>query len=120
MKRLCIVWLPISLVLVGCASGGGLARPTVSEAAVLEYLEIVERGHFHRMALEGQEVFTEGAYVPNYAELFERFPYSEPQPGHIRYSLYSFSGKASAGEVYLILERESGRIVEFSFVEASF
>lgn len=101
---------------IGQASG--LVRSAVSKASVLQYLEIVEAGNFHQMALEGKGVFREGAIIPNYIELFKPFPYSEPQPGRARFTLYSFSGEASAGEIYLILEQGSGKIIGFNSFEA--
>jgi len=84
------------------------------------YDEIVERRDFHEMARTGKEVFEPGHYIPDHAALFGQFPFTEPASGRVRYVLYSFRGQASVGEVYLILESDSGRIVEFNHIEAWF
>ena len=83
-------------------------------------MEVVQSGDYHAMTRKGDEVFKEGLYIPDHAELFARFPWSEVEPGYIRYILYSFDGEVSGGEVYLILERDSGRIIEFNYFEATY
>jgi hypothetical protein len=83
-------------------------------------MEVVERGEYHAMTRKGEEVFKEGLCIPDHAKLFAEFPRSEIQPGHIRYVLYSFDGEASGGEVYLILEQDSGKIIEFNYFEATY
>jgi hypothetical protein len=92
----------------------------VSEASIYEFLEIVERRDFHKMAQAGKDVFEQGRHIPNHAVLFGQFPSSEPRSGQVRYVFYSFRGEASVGEVYLILESDSGKTVEFSHIEAWF
>ena len=118
MKMLCVVSLAI--LCVSCMPACTGARPKASEASIYEFLEIVERRDFHEMARTGKEVFEQGRYIPNHAALFGQFPSSEPRSGHVRYVFYSFRGQASVGEVYLILESDSGRIIEFSHIEAWF
>jgi hypothetical protein len=114
MRYLCAVFL--CAFLAGCVS----ASPTVSPAAISEFLEVVESGDYHAITCKGEEVFQENFCIPDHAALFAEFPRSEAEPGHIRYILYSFDGEASGGEVYLILERDSGRIVEFNHFEATY
>jgi hypothetical protein len=114
MRYLWIVFL--CALLAGCVS----AEPTVSPTAISEFIEIVESGNYHAMVQKGEEIFKEGLCIPDHVEVFAEFPRSEMEPGHIRYILYSFDGEASGGEVYLILERDSGRIVEFNYFEATY
>ena len=90
----------------------------MSEASIYAFLEIVGRRDFHEMVQTGKEVFEQGLYIPNHAALFGQFPSSEPRSGHVRYVLFCFRGQASVGEVYLVLESDSGRIVEFNHIEA--
>ena len=118
MKVICMV--SFLLILVGCTTGGVSAKPTVSPNSVSEFLEVLESKDYHRIAGAGREVFEQGLYVPNHAELLRGYPSSAPRQGQIRYVLYSFHGEASAGEVYLILDRESGEIIQFSYFEALF
>ena len=115
---LCV--MSLFVVLIGCTTEGMTPKPTASEASISEFLEIVRSKDFHKMARKGKEVFKEGLYVPNHAKLFSQFPFSEFQPGRIRYVFYSFRGQASVGEVYLILEQDSGKVVEFNYLEAWF
>ena len=112
--------ISLAILCAGCMPGCTTARPTVSRDSIDEFLEIVERRDFHGMTQTGKEVFEQGLYIPNHAALLGQFPSSEPRSGHTRYVFYSFRGQASAGEVYLILESDSGRIVEFNHVEAWF
>lgn len=114
MRFLCVVFLVA--LLAGCAP----AEPPVSAAEISEFMEVVERGEYHAMTRKGEEVFKEGLCIPDHAGLFAEFPRSEMEPGYIRYILYSFDGEASGGEIYLILERGSGRIVEFNYFEATY
>lgn len=88
------------------------------EDSIQEFFEIVERQDFHEMARAGREIFVEGLHISNHAALFEHFPSSEPDSGYVRYVFYSFQGEASVGQVYLVLESDSGKIVEFGRVEA--
>jgi hypothetical protein len=90
----------------------------VPEDAIYAFFEIVERQDFHEMARAGRDVFVQDRYIPNHAALFEQFSFTAPRSGHVRYVLYSFGGPASFGEIYLIVESDSGRIVEFNHVEA--
>lgn len=83
-------------------------------------MEIVESGDYHAMTRKGEEIFKEGLYIPDHVKLFAKFSWSEVEAGYIRYTLYSFDGEASGGEVYLILEQDSGRIVEFNYFEATY
>ena len=111
--------LLLSLILTGCAVLAKPAKPTVSPASIAEFFEVVETKDYHAMTRKGQETFKEGHYIPNYAGLFEDLPDSEPGKGQIRYVLYHFEGDASVGEVYLILEAATGKIVEFNHIEAT-
>jgi hypothetical protein len=96
------------------------SQAVVASDALIQFFEIVESKDFHRMARIGEEVFRQGLTMPDHAKLFAGFPSSEVERSRIRYVLYSFRGEASAGEVYLILERDSGEIVEFNSFEALF
>lgn len=118
MKVICMV--SFLVILAGCATGEVGAKPTVSPNSVSEFLEVLESSDYHRIARVGREVFETGLCVPNHAELLRGYPSSAPRQGQIRYVLYSFHGEASAGEVYLILNGDSGEIIEFSHFEASF
>jgi hypothetical protein len=118
MRCLCIVFL--FALLAGCAPECASVRPTVSPAAVSEFMEVVERGEYHAMTRKGEEVFKEGLSIPDHAELFAGLPRSAMELGRVRYILYSFEGEASGGEVYLILEQDSGKIVEFNYFEATY
>jgi hypothetical protein len=104
------------VLLAGCTP----VKPTVSPAALSEFMAIVESGDYHAMARKGEQVFKKDLYIPDHEELFAEFSWSEVEPGRIRYVLYSFDGEASGGEVYLILEQDSGRIVEFNYFEATY
>lgn len=117
-KTLCVLSLFIGLI--GCTALGTSPKPTVPPASISEFLELVESEDFHKMARKGREIFTQSLHIPNHAELFTQFPSSEIERGHIRYVFYSFQGEASGGEVYLILEQDSGKVVEFNYFEASF
>lgn len=112
--------LSFLVILVGCATADVRPKPTVSPNSVSEVLEVLESKDYHRITRVGGEVFKQGLYVPNHAELFRGYPSSAPRQGQIRYVLYSFHGEASAGEVYLILDGDSGEIIEFSYFEALF
>ncbi|MBN1813168.1 MAG: hypothetical protein JXA14_15135 [Anaerolineae bacterium] len=114
VRFLCTIFLVT--LLAGCVP----AKPTVSPAAISEFMEVVERGEYHAMTRKGKEVFEEGLCIPDHTELFAEFPRSEMEPGHIRYVFYSFDGEASGGEVYLILDRDSGEIVEFNYFEVTY
>ncbi len=95
------------------------AEAVVSSAALIQFLEVVASRDFHGMVRKGEEVFGRGLVISDHAKLFDGFPSSEVEQGRVRYVLHSFEGEASVGEVYLILERDSGEIVEFNSVEAS-
>jgi hypothetical protein len=110
--------LSLLALLVGCATDGPGKGQSIPEASIVEFLEIAERGDYHEVVRAGEEVFHEGWHIPNHAKLLSRFPSSEPQPGRVRYALHRFQGEASVGEVYLVLERESGQVVEYSYFEA--
>jgi hypothetical protein len=112
----------VSLVILFaiCTPGCAVRRRTVPEASIAAFLQLVEGREFHGIARAGKEVFEEGLYIPNHAEWFGHLPASEPQVGQVRYVLYDFRGAASVGQVYLILERGSGRVVEFDSFEAWF
>jgi hypothetical protein len=99
-------------------SASGLALPTVPDASLHQFLQRAETGDYHQIVSEGKAIFTEGAYIADHAELLAPFPCSEVRPGHLRYTLHSFGGEASVGEVYLILQKGSGRIIEFNYIEA--
>ena len=118
MKALYVMSLVI--LLVSYMSGCTATRPAVSEASIDEFLEAVGRQSFHEIARTGDEIFEQGRYIPNHTALFVRFPSSVPKNGHVRYVFHSFRGPASIGEIYLILESDTGRIVEFNHVEAWF
>jgi hypothetical protein len=118
MKTLCV--LSLFFVLIGCTAVGMPPKPTVPPASISEFLELVESEDFHKIARDGKEIFTQGVYIPNHTTLFAQFPSSETERGHIRYVFYSFRGETSGGEVYLILEQDSGKVVEFNYFEASF
>jgi hypothetical protein len=107
----------VVMVLAGCATSATTSAPTVPPTEIVEFIEIVESKDYHRMAQQGKETFQKGLYIPNHADLLAQFPASEPQQDYIRYVLYSFRGEASAGEVYLILEQATGRIIEFNHIE---
>jgi len=62
----------------------------------------------------------EGQYIPQHHELFRDYPSNQPERGLIRYILFRFRGEASLGEVYIILEQETGKIIEFNYFEAWF
>lgn len=95
-------------------------KAVVPSDALIQFYEVVESKDFHRMARMGKEVFRQGLTIPDHAKLFAGFPSSEVERSRVRYVLYSFQGEASAGEVYLILERDSGEIVELNSFEALF
>ncbi len=108
------------MVLIGCTPAGTATPPPVSPASIAEFLQIVESKDYHQMSRQGQEVFKPGLTIPDHAGRFKEFPSSEFGPNRVRYVFYSFKGEASAGEVYLILEQDSGKVVEFNYFEALF
>jgi len=118
VKVLCILFLLVTLT--GCTVEGTATEPTVSPASFSEFLEIVKSEDFHKMARKGKAVFEQNHYIPNHANLFAEYPSSEIDQGRIRYDLYGFEGEASAGMVYLILEQDSGKVIEFNYLEAWF
>ena len=118
MKFFCVLFLLV--ILIGCTTEGMTAKPTVSPASIAEFLELVKGQNFHQMARKGKEVFKQGLYIPNHTEQFQQFPFSESEQDRIRYVFYSFKGEASAGEIYLILEQDSGKVIEFNHFEAFF
>ncbi len=83
-------------------------------------MEVVESGDYHAMTRKGEEVFEEGLCIPDHAGLFAEFSRTEMESGNIRYVLYSFDGEVGGGQVYLILEQGSGKIVEFNYFEATY
>jgi hypothetical protein len=95
-------------------------KAVVPSDALIQFFEVVESRDFHRMARMGKEVFRQGLTIPDHAKLFAGVPSSQAGRSRVRYVLYSFHGEASAGEVYLILEQNSGRIIQFNYFEASF
>lgn len=114
-------WLfSLFALLIGCTPENTPPKPTVDPAAMAEFFQVVKRKEYHQMARTGRELFEPGLYIPDHTEQFEQFPASEYGPGRIRYVFYSFEGEASAGEVYLILEQDSGKVIEFNYFEAFF
>jgi hypothetical protein len=118
MRVLCTVSLAILLTI--CAPGCAAPRRTVSAASISAFLQVVEDGEFHAIARAGKEVFVEGLCIPDHAQWFGHLSSSEPEAGQVRYVLYDFQGEVSVGQVYLILEEDSGRVIEFNFFEAWF
>jgi len=115
MKVLRIISL--AMLIVSSVPGCAPTRPTVSEASIEAFLEIVERRDFHEMARTGKEVFEPGHYIPDHAALFGQFPFTEPASGRVRYVLYSFRGQASVGEVYLHYNGVTGGVVLLSCIQ---
>ena len=111
--------LLLILLLAGCSGIHTNPKPTISPTSIEDFFEVVESKDYHAMTRKGQETFKVGHYIPNHVEAFVDLPSSEAGEGRIRYVLYSFEGEASAGEVYLILEPATGKIVEFNYFEAT-
>ena len=70
------------------------------------------------MVRYGEETFRDSLYIPNHAELFNDLPSTVYDEGLVRYVLYSFKGEASLGEIYLIIKEDTGKIIEYNFLEA--
>jgi hypothetical protein len=103
-----------------CVPGSAVGGRAVPEASLEAFFVVVEGRDFHEMARVGRETFAEGLTIRDHGALFAGFPSSSPRRGHVRYVLYEFRGEASAGQVYLVLEGETGRIIEFNAFEAWF
>ena len=84
------------------------------------FLEVVKRGGFHAMWKQGEQIFQQDRLLPKHAAQFKGITPAEPQPGQVRYTLYSFRGTSGAGDISILLEKSTGKILKFSRVETSF
>jgi hypothetical protein len=84
------------------------------------FLDIIKSQDFHRMRREGEKVFQTNLYIPDHEAKFKGFAVSEPQPGHLHYSLFSVKGTGGAAEIAVVLDKKTGRIILFSAIDVSF
>lgn len=96
------------------------SRNAIPLSSLTQYFEVLASEDYHEAARRGKDLFGQGLVIPNHDELLSEFASSDMDHARTRYSLYSFHGEASAGEVYLIVGKKSGEIIEFNYVEASF
>jgi hypothetical protein len=124
--KLCLI---LVLILSGCINTSASPEATaiqatqremVSEDAVAAFLEMLETGDYHAIERSGAEIFREGLYIPNHHRVFRDYPSEDLPDGQIRYDLLIIKGKTGAAWVHLFLEKESGKIVQFSAGEATF
>jgi hypothetical protein len=100
--------------------GAGQSSAVVPSEQLSAFLDIVRSGDFHRMRREGEKIFQTGRYVPDHASRFKDFSVFEPQPGVLRYGIFSIKGEAGAASISLFLDKATGKIIEFSPVDVSF
>ena len=126
--KLCLS-LMLILILAGCADTNvgpettavrGTRHETVSEEAVAAFLETLETGNYHAAERSGEDIFLEGWRIPNHHRIFRDYPSEDLPNGQIRYDLLTIRGEAGAAWIHLFLEKDSGRIIQFSAGEAVF
>jgi hypothetical protein len=116
MKAIIFLFIFVIFV-VGCTADDTQAKENVLPASISDFFKAVESQNFHSISRIGEQIFRPGLYIPDHDNIFYEIPNSEYGEECIRYVLYSFQGEESAGEVYLILEKNSGKIVEYNHYE---
>ena len=120
MKRYLVIIA--TLILLG-NYGQSLAEHNTFDVppdGLVAFLGLVTSNDFHGAALAGEILLTPGRRIPNHAILFSAYTASRYGNGQIRYSLLPFHGEASAGDLQLTLEDDTGEIISFTPIEASF
>ena len=105
-------------LLVACSSDRPLEQPTVSTDSIEHFLALRDGKDYHEMVRLGKEVFQDSLFIPDHVQLFKDLPSSDYSEGLVRYALFSFKGETSLGEIYLILDEDTGEIIEYNYFEA--
>jgi hypothetical protein len=114
-------WLVIVLLLFLSAGCAQVQQPrTVPEDDIAAFLNTLETGEYHDLERNGEEVFQEGLYIPDHRSVFRDYPSEELPDGQIRYDLLTIEGEAGIAWIYLFLEKDTGKIIQFSAGEATF
>lgn len=113
------------LLAAGCTANTAEFKPVstrviVAEAEILAYLDRLEISPYHDLKPAGTEIFQPGRHIPVYRRIFDDYPAQELPEGQIRYDLLVTEGETGTAWIYLFLDQDSGRIVEFSAGEATF
>ncbi len=97
-----------------------LESQEVPPAQIDRFVQALSTSGYHDLARMGAGIFKHGLHIPDHAERFKAFPSSRLSAGQVRYEFFSKKGEAGAAQIALFVEMDSGRIVKFSNVEASF
>jgi hypothetical protein len=114
-------YLIVVLLLILSAGCAQAQQPKiVPEDDIAAFLEALETGEYHDLERNGQEVFQEGMYIPDHRSMFHDYPSEELPDGQIRYDLLTIEGEAGIAWIYLFLEEDTGKIIQYSAGEATF
>lgn len=114
------------LILVGCVTRNTGPGPKVtsdqiiSSESVIAFQKLLETDNYHDIRRRGEQVFKEGMYVPNHQSLFADYPSQDLPDLQVRYDLWSIKGEAGMAWIHLFLEKETGKIIQFSAGDATF
>lgn len=120
-----LAWLVLSVAPLACnRPSEGLAEPdtdtsVISRDSVSAFLKELGEGDYRRSMKTGRALFREGPRISEHGEVLKGFPLEETPHGRVRYDLMRVEGDAGVAWISLFLEKDSGRIVEFSAGEAS-
>ncbi len=97
-----------------------LDPPAVPPGRIDRFVRAIGSSGYHRLARMGADLFKPGLRIPDHAERFKAFPSTRPAPDQVRYVFFSTKGEAGAAEISLFVVKDTGEIVKFSNVEATF
>lgn len=92
----------------------------IQENDLSAFLEQTKTGDFHNIIHTGQSLLKPGFFIPYHKKFFKAFSSEITEKGQIRYELMSFTGPGSVGAINLFLKNETGEIIQFMPVEATF
>ncbi len=102
---------------------GRMANPvdTAADADPIDaFLKAVESKDFREIVRQGEQTFKPGALIPDHAARFGKFQFMESAPGQLVYVFFSVKGDGGAASASLFVEKETGKIIAFRGVDATF